>query len=55
MSIYAELGILDQETATQQFAERSELGTYLARVSNFRRHRQVFYCLIDQRGFPWLA
>ena len=37
--------------ATQQFAERSELGKFLATMSNFRRHHQVVYCLIGQRRF----
>ena len=45
--------------ATQKFAERSELGKFLARMGNFRRHRQVVYCLIGQRRFnlsplPWI-
>ena len=41
--------ILHQET--QQFAERSELGKFLARVSNFRRYRWMVYGLIGQRAF----
>ena len=39
MCFYVELTILHQETATQQSAERIELGKFLARVSHFRRHR----------------
>ena len=37
--------------ATQQFAERSELGKLQARMSNCHRHRQVVYCLIGQSRF----
>ena len=51
MCVYVELSILHQETATQQFSERSELCKFLARVSHFRRHHKVVYCLIGQRGF----
>ena len=31
------LSILHQETVTQKFVERSELGKFLAKVSKFRR------------------
>ena len=60
MCVYVELSILHQETAAQQFAERSEFDKFLDRVSNFRRHRKVVYCLIGQGAFnlsplPWLA
>ena len=51
MYVYVELSILHQETATQQSAKRSELGKFLTRVSNFRRHHQVVYCLVGQKGF----
>ena len=45
------LSFLHQETATQQFAEQSELGKFLARVSNCHCHRYVVYCLIGQSHF----
>ena len=44
-------GILHLDTATEQFAELTELDKYLARLSNFRRYRWLVYCLIGQRRF----
>ena len=50
MCVYVEMGVVSF-IATQQYAERSELFKFLARMSNSHRDRQVVYCLIGQRRF----